>query len=263
MFKDDTDSDSDSETENEQGAAQETELKGRSRWLKKAVVEKPKKAAAGAPGVPKTKVAAPKIQVVKAQVSNIILTLEDLQRRLAELMATRGRKGTDPRDVLRKLEVLSRASRKFGAKIEIPILMHLISAYNDGARSIDDYMDVQQWRTCYRSLARIMSVLNTNQAFSLGSMPDEDVTDLLAGGVANLMKKTDDAEEETKATDSNVINVVGSLGSFLQRLEDEYTKALQQINPHTSVSDNIYISFAIPTSCEHQEGKHMCHALVL
>lgn len=31
------------------------------------------------------------------------------------------------------------------------------------------------------------------------------------------------------------IKIVGSLESFIVRLEDEYTKSLQQINPHTQV----------------------------
>jgi translation initiation factor 3 subunit C len=33
--------------------------------------------------------------------------------------------------------------------------------------------------------------------------------------------------------DPNVIKVVGNIESFILRLEDEYTKSLQQINPHT------------------------------
>ena len=32
------------------------------------------------------------------------------------------------------------------------------------------------------------------------------------------------------------IKIVGSLESFIVRLEDEYNKSLQQINPHTQVS---------------------------
>lgn len=32
------------------------------------------------------------------------------------------------------------------------------------------------------------------------------------------------------------LKIVGSLESFIVRLEDEYTKSLQQINPHTQAS---------------------------
>jgi hypothetical protein len=36
------------------------------------------------------------------------------------------------------------------------------------------------------------------------------------------------------------MQVVGSIESFVLRLEDEYTKSLQQINPHTQVGREGY-----------------------
>ena len=44
------------------------------------------------------------------------ITEEVLDRKIAELVASRGRKNTDPREVLRKLEVLSKASRPLGPR---------------------------------------------------------------------------------------------------------------------------------------------------
>lgn len=55
-----------------------------------------------------------------------------------------------------------------GPRKEIPVLMHLISAMFDSQRVIDDYMDLQQWRTCYRSLYRVTSLLRDSKGLILG-----------------------------------------------------------------------------------------------
>jgi hypothetical protein len=38
----------------------------------------------------------------------------------------------------------------------------------DSQRVIDDYMDLQQWRTCYRSLFRVTALLNDSNTLVLG-----------------------------------------------------------------------------------------------
>lgn len=62
------------------------------------------------------------------------ITEDVLDKKINELVASRGRKNTDPREVLRKLEVLSKSARPLGARKEIPVLMHLISAMFDSQR---------------------------------------------------------------------------------------------------------------------------------
>lgn len=42
------------------------------------------------------------------------MTEEILDKKINELVASRGRKNTDPREVLRKLEVLSKSARPLG-----------------------------------------------------------------------------------------------------------------------------------------------------
>jgi len=229
-------SESDSDSSDDEAEAGRGQLLGRARWLKKATtVTKAKKVKVA--GTKPKEDAAKVVAAVRRPVAEIVLTLDDLHLKLGELMASRGRKGTDAKDVLRKLEVLSRGARKFGAHNEIPVLMLLISAMYDGARGIDDFMDVWQWRTCYRSLARIGTLLNAQPELTLGAMPSEDVSNIGSSTKASMWKGAREEKDESDkpAGDPNVVNVVGSLGGFVQRLEDEYTKALQQINPHTSV----------------------------
>jgi translation initiation factor 3 subunit C len=171
------------------------------------------------------------MQKEKVEAIELVLTEEELSNRMKDIVASRGRKGTDPRDLLRKLEVLSRAARRFGPRVEIPVLMHLISAMYDAHRVIDDFMVLHQWRTCFRSLMRVVNLLSEDHKLELTALVEEGYSVGIAGG----------PEEEVKEENKNMISVVGSLETFLMRLEDEYTKSLQQINPHTQVSKSFYI----------------------
>jgi hypothetical protein len=61
--------------------------------------------------------------------------------------------------------------------------MHLISAMFDSQRVIDDYMDLQQWRTCYRSLYRVTSLLRDSKGLVLGEnqheKPKQSICDVI------------------------------------------------------------------------------------
>ena len=156
------------------------------------------------------------------------MTEEELDKKVSELVASRGRKSTDNRVILRQLEVLTKAARIHGPKKEIPVLAHLIAAMFDSNRLIDEYMELQQWRTCQRSLARILKLLDENKSLTLGFV-SVDAANAVA---VDLSQEGGEAVTEKK---SNVVKIVGSIDSFILRLEDEHMKSLQQINPHTQV----------------------------
>ncbi len=163
------------------------------------------------------------------------MTEEVLDKKIREIVASRGRKNTDHQSLIRQLEVMSKIARIFGPRKEIPVLMHLIAAIKDN-KSIDEYLDLQSWRSCHSSLTRIVSILNENKNLVLSLFSNEDAMEFtLANKIDNefIKKKIDEPQETTIKSD--VINVVGSLDSFLTRLEEEYIKSLQQINPHTQV----------------------------
>lgn len=156
------------------------------------------------------------------------MTEEELDKKVAELVSSRGRKGVDQRDMLRQLEVLTKSARLHGAVKEIPVLMHLISTMFDTQKSIDDYMDHQQWNTCYRALSRVVTLIEENHKLRVVTLG----TDEMANAVLSLSKLD---LSSVDVSSENVVRVVGSVDSFVLRLEEEYTKSLQQINPHTQV----------------------------
>lgn len=141
------------------------------------------------------------------------MTLEELDRKVGDLVSARGRKGTEPKEVLRQLELLTKAARLHGGRKEIPVLMHLISSMFDAQRGIDDYLDHAQWIAAYRCLQRVIALLDADQTIVLTPL-DEDA---INGAVTN----------------GTVCPVPGSVSTFLTRLQEEYTKSVQHINPHT------------------------------
>ena len=166
-----------------------------------------------------------------------LITEDVLDKKLSELMATRGRKVSDKRAVVQQLEYLCRAAKKLGPRKEIPLLMHLIAAIFDSHRNIDDYIDIKKWATCHRSLTRIIDLLNKHSELSLGVAPINDLVEQVQTVQLNAdFIKGEKEMNDEPSEDPNVIKVVGSLEAFLLRLDVEYRKSLQQINPHTHVS---------------------------
>ena len=174
----------------------------------------------------------------KVELMDANMTEEVLEKKVNELVASRGKKGTDSKTVHRHLEVLSKIARVFGPKTEIPVLMHLISSMFDQNKLIDDYLDLLSWRSCYRYLHRIVRILEANKKLVLSVLPSEDVLDLMVGAnaEADIKKKQEEEETRSRTTPTNLLRVCGSLESYITRLEADYTKSLQQINPHTQVT---------------------------
>jgi translation initiation factor 3 subunit C len=227
-------------------------LKGRAKWLKKAdntAIADKKKAKQDAKKAKQStrdnfseekfsaRVVKPQVQSWKVDEN---MTEEILEKKVAELIASRGRKGTDPKTVLYQLEVLAKVARYFGPRKEIPVLMHLISSMFDVNRNLDDYMDLRTWRTCRQCLMRIVTILEQNKSLVLSVITAEDITDIVMSGKqqADFIKldaASGTAADDPKAVNPNELKLAGSLENYLIRLEDEYTKSLQQINPHTQV----------------------------
>jgi translation initiation factor 3 subunit C len=173
-----------------------------------------------------------------------LMTEEELDKKVNELIASRGRKSTDNRVILRQLEVLTKAARLHGPKKEIPVLSHLISSMFDSNRLIDEFMELQQWRTCHRSLSRILKLLEQNKHLVLGSISTDTLGEPIAAdsGVEAGEGLVAVAGEKKQT----VVKIVGSVDSYILRLEDEYVKSLQQIDQHSQVlSLSRFLSFIL------------------
>ena len=107
------------------------------------------------------------------------LTAALLNKKVHEIASSRGRRGTDPRNLVRQFEGLSRLSMQFGPRVEVPILMYVISAQFSLQRTMDDFMETSTWRSCATYLERISSII-TDGRYKLG-VKTIDEADLILG----------------------------------------------------------------------------------
>ena len=180
----DSDSSSDSSSDDDSAVADGTsELKGRARWLKRTTVvkEKVEKDKQGrSEERKKAKEEAAKLRAAQAeqrekdQMKEEDLTPSLVQKKSLEIVSSRGRKGSDPKVLLGQLEALSKLAVRFGPRVEIPVLMHVITAQFDMQRTIDDYMETPMWRSCASYIERIGEILNNGEGWKIGATTGED-----------------------------------------------------------------------------------------
>jgi len=150
------------------------------------------------------------------------LTAAVLEKKMKELVSSRGRRGTDAKVILKKLETLSKLSTRFGPRIEVPILMHVVTAQFDLVRSLDDYMDMTTWKSCLVYLNRIAGILENDEEkddskkYRLGGGIEDN--ELMVGNV--LAKAT-----ENKMKDAANVGEMGAM--------DAVAADVKLVNPHT------------------------------
>eukprot|EP00578_Thalassiosira_sp_NH16_P014065 CAMPEP_0181105740 /NCGR_PEP_ID=MMETSP1071-20121207/16152_1 /TAXON_ID=35127 /ORGANISM="Thalassiosira sp., Strain NH16" /LENGTH=432 /DNA_ID=CAMNT_0023189085 /DNA_START=96 /DNA_END=1390 /DNA_ORIENTATION=- len=180
----DSDSSSDSSDDDSVAGGADGELKGRARWLKRTVVttEKVTKDKAGRSEerkrakeeAAKLKAKADEDAKESGKLKEEDLTPSSIQKRSLEIVSSRGRKGSDPKVLLGQLETLSTLAARFGPRVEIPVLMHVITAQFDMQRNIDDYMETPMWRSCAGYIERVGSILSSGEGWQIGPMTGED-----------------------------------------------------------------------------------------
>ena len=255
---DDSDSDSDSDSDID------TTLKGRARWLKTATVVKEKvvKDKEGRAEKRKAEKEARMAEEAKSSKSKFLveqeaMTVALVEKKLNEIVSSRGKRGVHPKELLRQLEALCKMSIQFGPRTEIPVLMHLINAQFDLQRNIDDYMSTEMWRSCAASIRRIATFLKKEPRFRIKLLTSDDLLDMKeqqkkdatsklssevlihpeTGEVETAPQRAErlrkERDEKLSEEEKFTIKAAGSMTAFMVRLEEEYTKSLQKTNSHS------------------------------
>ena len=101
----------------------------------------------------------------------------------------------------------------------IRILLALISSQFDYNPAVTTHLPTEAWKSARVRLDELLNLLSTETQFVV----QEETVDY------------DDQEERAPDSEStNKLQVRGSISSLLDRLDDEFTKSLQNIDPHTS-----------------------------
>ncbi|KAJ8585231.1 hypothetical protein M405DRAFT_912162 [Rhizopogon salebrosus TDB-379] len=127
----------------------------------------------------------------------------------------RGKKNTDRGEQIRILEKLLEVAVTSYQRIRI--LLALVSSRFDYNSSITSYMPIDLWLSAQREVDQLISIVVADSSYS----------------VQEITEDYDELIERNPATESDgVVRIRGSIISFVDRLDDEFTKSLQNVDPH-------------------------------
>ncbi|KAI8818670.1 eukaryotic translation initiation factor 3 subunit 8 N-terminus-domain-containing protein [Fimicolochytrium jonesii] len=141
---------------------------------------------------------------------------EDLFKKLQEIIEARGKKGTDRQLQMDNLQrILDVATTPYQ---KAKVLLALIPARFDSAPSSTNFVAADVWRSAATELNALFAILEEHQNIKIVELTEEEDSETVA---------------EEKAKNAAPITIRGSLGSLIDRIDDEFTKSLQHIDPHT------------------------------
>ncbi|CAG8776090.1 9813_t:CDS:10 [Gigaspora margarita] len=157
----------------------------------------------------------PGSEFIPVRSKSIEYTSENLFKKLREIMEARGKKNTDRLEQIKVLQKLLEVAATPYQKIRV--LIALIPAQFDYNPSMSNYMNVDMWKSTQKEINQLLTILETNSQFMIHEIMEEDIDD-----------------QEPAIEPGQVFGIRGSIVSFIDRLDDEFTKSLQNIDPHTT-----------------------------
>lgn len=132
---------------------------------------------------------------------------------LQSVLEARGKKATDRAEQVKILEkVLAIASTTYA---RIRVLLALISSLFDHNTSTHNYLPLDQWAAARTRLDELFDLLDAEPAYIVQEQTEEY-----------------DETEERVPKEGETLKVRGSILSLVERLDDEFTRSLKDIDPH-------------------------------
>jgi len=142
-------------------------------------------------------------------------TPESIFKNLQLVQEARGKKNTDRQEQIRILERLLEVAVTSYQRIRV--LLTLVSARFDYNSSVATHMPVELWVSAQKEVDQLIGIIIQEPGFSIQEMT-EDYDEL--------------ADRSPETEKDGVVRIRGSIISFVDRLDDEFTKSLQNIDPH-------------------------------
>ncbi|RKF74864.1 Eukaryotic translation initiation factor 3 subunit C [Golovinomyces cichoracearum] len=143
-------------------------------------------------------------------------TPESILKHLRTIIESRGKKNTDRNEQIKIMEKLYEVATT--PYQQIRVLLTLISTRFDLTTGTQNSMPQEQWKSAERELTNLLKVLESN--------PELVVVD--------DAEDWDDDEKQPVIKDGEKFCIPGSIVAYVERLDDELTRSLQQIDPHTA-----------------------------
>lgn len=154
-------------------------------------------------------------EVSKSGKIMVQITQENLFARLKEVIENRGKKNTKREDQIILLEALLKNAISPFQKISV--LQALLSSRFDVSFALGTCMKIETWKATANELNQLLHILETTPSFVIREDAEE----------------FDNEEKDIKPEPGQIIQLPGSIISYAERLDDDYTKSLQNIDPHS------------------------------
>lgn len=121
---------------------------------------------------------------------------------------------TDRAEQIRILEILVGVAATSYQRIRV--LLALISSRFDYNSSVTSHMPTELWLSAQREVDQLVSIVASDPNYSIQEITED----------------YDEYVERSPATEKGIVRIHGSIISFIDRLDDEFTRSLQNIDPH-------------------------------
>ncbi|GAA6018000.1 hypothetical protein JCM10207_002736 [Rhodosporidiobolus poonsookiae] len=139
---------------------------------------------------------------------------EGIYKALAAVLEARGRKNTDRAEQIKTLDGLLEVATSTYQKIRV--ILALIASHLDYNPAVTAYMPLESWAAARTQLDTLLSLVLEDTAYAVREQaPDYD-----------------DQVERVPSESEPIVIVRGSIISLVDRLDDEFTKSLQNLDPH-------------------------------
>ncbi|KAJ7703315.1 eukaryotic translation initiation factor 3 subunit 8 N-terminus-domain-containing protein [Mycena rosella] len=142
---------------------------------------------------------------------------DGILKNLQAVQEARGKKNTDRAEQIRILEKLLEVA--VTSYQQIRVLLALVSSRFDYNSSVATHMPIELWLSAQREVDQLVAIVASHPAYSIQEIT-EDYDELKE-------RVPEDPEEK-----GGIVRIRGSIISFVDRLDDEFTRSLQNIDPH-------------------------------
>ncbi|KAL2012862.1 hypothetical protein VTN00DRAFT_387 [Thermoascus crustaceus] len=144
-------------------------------------------------------------------------TPESILKHLRIILESRGKKNTDRVEQIKTMERLLEVAQTPYQRIRVYLTL-IATRFDLSSTSAVTYMSPEQWKLAERELSTLLSILEENRNFV----------------VCEGAEEWEDDEKQPQPPEGEVFRIPGSIVSFVERLDDELTRSLQHIDPHTA-----------------------------